>query len=331
MNNNRINFIFLRHGNACHNVVKSLVTTKRGYIDIKNDIKDAQLTHFGVDFSIWSGCIIKNILKVMGNLYEEDYDDIDDIDIIGTSPLIRSIETGYYMTKNWKKDPERIYVLPYLREIDERIFNTKGLTKYTDPAIYNVPQYAMKTIDEQKSYLSDSLKMDANNIDFSYVERFKLERESPGDINKFIRWFYENFKSKLGNKKSYNVIIITHSGVIREFFKKSVFNNFGLILPVFIKNDDELDIQKDKIVDIADLFPKDILKNIGYNAKNICGVGQSRCNVVCKEYNLNNNNKLLEKIDFEPLCYEMQKGGQEKKEDIDEFDDKENINRWMNI
>lgn len=345
----RINFIFLRHGNACHNIMKAVMSKKPQGLD--KEIKDAQLTHFGVDFSIWSGCLIKNILKIMGSLYK-NYDDIEEIDIIGTSPLIRSIETGYYITKNWTNKPKSIHVFPYLRELDERIFNIIGFTKYSDPSIYNIPQYAVKKIDEQKSYLQNVLNDDMEMIDFTYVEKFKKERESAGDINLFIKWFFDNFKEKLVDKKIYNVVIITHSGVIREFFNKLVFNNFGLILPVFIK-DGNLEIKKDMIVDIEELFPDDILKNVGYMAKNVCGLGQNRCNIVCSEYNFNNNKLLDEKI-FEPMCYEIKDSlvltkndknivkikekeminretSSMKNQNDEEDDDNKNIEEWMNI
>src|SRR5690606_14672139 len=102
--------------------------------------------------------------------------------IVGCSPLIRSMETAYYMTRKWPEQPEKIFVFPYLREIDEGSSN-----KYSTQSrkkIKSSPNYAMKSIQEQKDYLK-SINL-LNHFDFTFVEDNKKGREEPGDIPTFI-------------------------------------------------------------------------------------------------------------------------------------------------
>lgn len=221
-----VNFIFLRHGNACHNAIKTV-----GYPRIAGDTsyKDPELTYYGADMSIWMGCLIKNMLKVINNGVIPD---IEEIDIVGCSPLIRSMETAYFMTRNWNNQPDKIQIFPFLRELDERIFKIPELTKYSDKSIYNIPEYAIKTIQEQKEYLLETFgKVKSTFFDFSSVTEYPEEREEPGDIERFIIWFYKNLdKIVKSEKQDYNVLIITHAGVIRDYFGKNVFNNLGFVL-----------------------------------------------------------------------------------------------------
>lgn len=330
----KINFIFLRHGIACHNINK-IIDSNKSSPEIQNEQSDAQLTHVGVDFSIWIGCLLKNILKISEALHSE-YDNIEDIHLIGSSPLLRSIETAYYIKQKWKNKPIKQYVFPYLRELDERIFYNSNLTKYSEPEIYNSPAYTMKSIVEQKMFLTKT-NIDINAIDFSYVESNKIGKEEPGDITKFIDWFYENFKNEIKQKNAntYNVIIITHSGVIRDYFKKPVQNNFGFMMQVKVDpNNDNKVINKKSIVEILELFPDEILNNIEFGSQHICGIGQTRCNKTCEIYN-SENNEPLEQIQIKPPCMEISQegavkiisGGQPENGNTDQI----NINKWMSL
>lgn len=300
MSDKRINFIFLRHGNACHNVLKNIMISNKNLI--KDELKDAVLTHYGVDTSIWIGCLIKNILKILNQL-DSNYQDIESFDYIGASPLLRSMETAYFMSNKWEQRPEEIFIFPYLRELDERIFSLKTITKYSDPFIYNnVPQYSMKTINEQKEYLKNNFP--DMNFNFSFVEKDTTARERPGDVELFINWFYDEFKNKL-NKNIYNILIITHAGVIKEYFNETVYNNFGFILPVTIDKKENINLQKHLSLDIEECFTQDILEYLSYKTENICGNDQTRCIKLCSDYN-NKTNKPLKKIKL-TKCKELDK------------------------
>ena len=338
MNDNKtiVNFIFLRHGNACHNVINKI-----GYKRVPGDInyKDPQLTHYGVDMSIWMGCLIKNMLKIISTTDiegAEDIEDIEEIDIIGSSPLIRAIETAYFTTRNWNKPPNKIHIFPFLRELDENIFKFPELTKYSNKAIYNIPEYAIKTIPEQKEYLLQTFgKVRSSFFDFSSVIEFPEEREEPGDIERFIIWFYKNLNKIIkrdndnysdnenysdnyttNNKQVYNVLIITHAGVIRDYFDKLVSNNMGFVLNTsciwnnipFSPIEEEPQIIINSSFDIEELFidfeeKYKISQFFKYQPEHICGTDGTRCSKLCEIYN-SKENKRLTRMTFNPSCVE---------------------------
>jgi broad specificity phosphatase PhoE len=246
-NNINVNFIFVRHGYALHNAFSSL--RNKGLIKTKFKTQDPHLTQLGVDASIYNGCVLGNVLK-------RDLS-FNSIDIVGCSPLVRSMETAYFMTSKWNSPPKKIEVFPYLRELDESTVSEKNVEFHKDPyyqlypqfksknslksknIINSEPAYAMKSISQQKSYI-ESIGL-INTFDFSYVEQFNKERVMPGDIPSFISWFFNNYlkvnKSNSIKNKPLNVLIVTHAGVLRDYFGEGVYNNAGVLLNVsYTKN-----------------------------------------------------------------------------------------------
>jgi hypothetical protein len=227
-----INFAFLRHGHGCHNALSPLYESgqiqRKDYKKLRSMTSDPELTQMGVDASIHNGCIISKILK---NLHKDipEYD-MNPVNIIGSSPLIRCMETAFYMTRKWKNPPNKIYVFPYLREIDERsedIYSFKSrITMDTTPG------YAMKTIEEQKQYLASQGIL--QYFDFTFVENNLSARQEPGNISKFILWFSNNFL-KNASKPKLNVFITTHAGVLKHFANEGFFNNSGIVVNTLLK------------------------------------------------------------------------------------------------
>jgi len=152
-----INFVFLRHGYGCHNALPSLyrnnVITKATYhneaSNSQND--DPELTPIGVQASLHNGCVISNVLKDLKYLTKNPLLDTSEMHVVGCSPLIRCMETAYFMTRNWKTPPQKIYVFPYLREINES--SDDKYSKSSLKIMETTPAYAMKTILDQKMYL----------------------------------------------------------------------------------------------------------------------------------------------------------------------------------
>lgn len=240
-----VNFIFLRHGFACHNAATLL---RKSGIEISRQT-DPELTDIGVDATIHNGCIISNTLRREG---------IDKIHLVGSSGLIRSMETAHYITSKWKSPPQKIYVFPYLRELDESTLSYKTAeqnriaqayrTNYLKPkysansrqTIDSIPSYAMKSIPEQKAYLQTTEFGD--KIDFKYVQTGL--RGEPGDIYSFIDWVHRNSIQRLAKqgKDSINILVITHAGVLVDFFlteKKREHdfpNNSGFIVKTTFTN-----------------------------------------------------------------------------------------------
>lgn len=210
MDDFKLNFTFIRHGVGCHNILNSLIKIgKKNESDIY--FKDSILSDIGVEES-----------------YKNAKNFIYDYDLIYCSGLLRSMETAYFMSKaiNYNK---KIYVLPYLREIDENSNNI--YSKESIEKINTVPNYSMKSLQYQKKYLQDLGIL--GMFDFKYIE--ENDRKSPGNIKNFISWVFTHtpgFKSY--NK---NILVITHAGVLRYYSDMGFKNNNGFNLIVkFYKN-----------------------------------------------------------------------------------------------
>lgn len=239
-----INFAFIRHGYGCHNAMSNLVkgkvvTTEQardllGYTETKSKTKpnltpmvDPVLTPMGVDASINNGCVVSKVIRSLTKVTGKDRLQMDPINIVGSSPLIRCMETAYYMTRKWDNPPDKIYVFPLLREIDE------GSTdKYSPKSIHTmntVTSYAMRPLSEQKAYLKKIGIL--QYFDFTFVEKFPDQRLEPGDVKQFLIWFGKYFMPyiKVSDKKL-NVFVTTHAGVLRDFSHEGFVNNSGFVI-----------------------------------------------------------------------------------------------------
>jgi len=235
-----INYIFLRHGHGCHNAIRPLkkrniISNDTAYKLVYEEdpnLKDPELTEIGVDASIYNGCVVSKYIRALKNFPIEKRFDISTIHVVGCSPLIRCMETSYYMTRKWKNPPEKIYVFPFLREIDES--STNKYSKESLETIDREPSYAMKTIQEQKEYLLSEGILDF--FDFSFVERYQNDRQQPGDIQNFVTFFVQKFVSKIKPMRQLNVYITTHAGVLKDFAKEGFHNNTGFVLNTSVQN-----------------------------------------------------------------------------------------------
>lgn len=221
-----VNFAFVRHGYGCHNAARPLY--QNGVLSVDNfdvlRIADPELTPLGVDASSNNGCVISKILRKLPLLTNDQRMEMSPIHIVGCSPLIRSMETAYYMTRNWRNPPSKIYVLPLLREIDEGSAD-KYSTK-SRKTIDKVPSYAMKSIEEQKQYLQSIGLL--KYFDFTFVEHDEKLRKEPGDIQEFIKWFV--LTSPFKKASNINCFIVTHAGVLRDFSHQGFANNSGFVV-----------------------------------------------------------------------------------------------------
>ena len=245
----KVNFIFVRHGYGCHNAASGLY--KKNMITYEQtQIVDPELTDVGVDATIYNGCIIANRLREMG---------IQKIHMVGTSPLIRSMETAHFLTTKWKTPPEKIYVFPYLRELDESTLHTpddhiniqtiisnqvqqknktyhlkKKFSRQSRNVLNQYGAYAMKPIAEQQQYLRNVGLLDKISFRYNGGEL----REEPGDIDSFIDWFQRNSMTSLidNTNDTVNILVVTHAGVLLDFYltakgeEHSFFNNSGVVV-----------------------------------------------------------------------------------------------------
>lgn len=263
----KVNFVFLRHGYGCHQAADTF-----GF-SIEDD---PGLSKLGVDTTIVNG------RSYMKNLKERNL--IQKFDAILSSPMIRCIETAYFIKYLWKDSPKDIFVAPYLREIrNGYTYNSTQLDRY----------YPLKSIEEQKEYLK-TIKIN-DSIKYYFVEKFQQERKEPGDIIMFSLWFAKHFKPFLPNKKEYNILVITHSGVLNHFYKGNYFINSGILKTFYIKQEKIIENTDDKQIFINESFLKKgdmiykendrIFRNIDY----ICP--SERCPNVCTV--LSKNSKSL--------------------------------------
>lgn len=224
-----LNWVFVRHGFGCHNALSSLIQNQvisaADGEKLSTELVDPELTPLGVEASLNNGCVVASLVKKIASIISDPAVQMDSIDIVGCSPLIRSMETAFYMTRNWKTPPKTIYVFPHLREVDEGSSNKNSFNSLR--RIDTIPSYAMKSINEQKKFLQDNGIL--QYFDFSFVEIFAKERKLPGDIPTFMTWFIKNVATKSGKDKL-NTFIVTHAGVLKDFSGTGYHNNSGLFI-----------------------------------------------------------------------------------------------------
>lgn len=258
----KVNFICVRHGQGCHNVANNFLRSNT--IQQKPFAVDPELTQVGVDASIENGCHVSKVLRKQFN--------IDTINIVGCSPLIRCMETAYFMTRKWANPPSKIFVFPHLREIDEN-YETNKYSIASYERMERIPSYAMKTLQEQKTYLQS--KGILKYFDFTFVERFPKERKLPGDLASFMAWFSKDFIPFLKYRRDLNVFLTTHHGVLRDATGESFVNNNGVVVETY----DSTNIAK--ISSLTSYLPKHFFSNYKGVSKKDFYCPSSRCKQLC--------------------------------------------------
>lgn len=256
-----VNWVFVRHGFGCHNALSSLVENElispSDGQKLSKELVDPELTPLGIDASLNNGCVVASMIKKLASIINDPDVQMDSVDIVGCSPLIRSMETAFYMTRNWKTPPKTIYVFPHLREIDEGSSNKYSFTSLQ--RMETIPSYAMKSISEQKQFLQKHGIL--QYFDFSFVEIFAKERKLPGDIKTFMTWFLKNVASKSGQNKL-NTFIVTHAGVLKDFSGTGYHNNSGLFVNSHVDGKNVIN----KIGSLHTLLPDSFFKDY-YNTE----------------------------------------------------------------
>ena len=133
-----VNFVFLRHGESCQQVI---------FKHIKDKVKRNELFVTYTDPPISDNAVIDSI--EIGEKYSNLFSNgkfgktINSFDIIGCSPMLRAIETAHFMSLPYK--PANIYVYPFLRECSR-------CDETDTPKILN-NLWPMRSINDQKNYL----------------------------------------------------------------------------------------------------------------------------------------------------------------------------------
>lgn len=212
----RVNFVFVRHGHGCHNAANAMRGAQRNAIVVK---PDPVLTLVGIGATKHNGAILRDVLRQHG---------INDIHMVGSSPLLRCMETSILLSSVfWGQDKGSVFVFPHLREIDER--SSDKFSRESRMVIDSKESYAMLPVVKQKRYLCQQGVRD--RVDFSFVEHPDSPRSEPGDIPRFIQWFYKHVLPVLDFRKpTLNVVVTTHAGVLRDFRGEAFPNNAGILV-----------------------------------------------------------------------------------------------------
>ena len=257
-----VNYVFIRHSNSNGNALNSMITSgvispQEGNYLIDNVLIDPELSQTGKQASIINGNVITKTLKE---------NDINFINVIGCSCLLRSMITSYYISRKWEKPPEKIFVFPHLREIDENSNN-----KWSDKSKIEIDKngaYCMKTLIKQKQTLQ---KMGIlHHFNFTFIESSENLRHSMGDVDNFINWTNQNLLNNIFNKSTvpsfYNFFVITHAGVLSDYTKTSFSNNTGFILK-YIYSTHFKHLTRTKFINLRNILEKDFLFIKEYNDK----------------------------------------------------------------
>lgn len=273
----KLNFIFIRHGQGCHNVISPLVQSKLiRYNDAINFSKpkgkfpiiDPELTMIGLLSTIQNAKFLKNMLASKHKISE--------IHLVISSPLIRAMETAYYTKREFEKDAGKddhllIYVAPYLREVDESSDDPKS--KSSRKVIDTIPAYAMIPLNNQMNYLKEEGIL--THYNFDYLD--STLRSEPGSISDFLNWLENSkllpTKLEISKMPQVNVLVVTHAGVMHNHTGESFPNNGGFIKTITGEND--------PIITILDNEKFRPVMKIG--EKSLCPSKEetSRCNSIC--------------------------------------------------
>lgn len=279
----KVNYYFVRHGFGCHNAIRPIldyhVSDRNHRTIISSDpaFIDPLLTPLGVNASIQNGCAIGKLIKTLARTTKKPDFEMSQMNVVGCSPLLRSMETAYYMTRKWRNPPNKIYVFPHLREIDER--STNKYSPESKKAMNTEPSYMMKSIEDQKLYLQREGIL--QYFDFRFVESNPTLRDAPGDVLDFVSWFSEHFAPSV-NESNLNVFVITHAGVLRDYAKEGFINNSGFALSTTLDMQ-AMKIHAKKHVSFNPLLPSTFFKN--YTGKDVLRkeyhCPSNRCGQIC--------------------------------------------------
>lgn len=247
-----LNFYFIRHGLSCYNAIKNQNVYEKWDGD-KERASDPHLTNIGVYNSILTGKWLKQ--KIGDNRF----------DIVFSSPLIRAMETAQLTSLRKNK----VRVVPYLREIDEHSSN-KNSKKSIKKMLSNPAYKKLKLKIQKKRLNKHKLLYYKNRKMYKFYDTKKYNKV--GDINNFLNYFYKYFYKTLPNKEYINILIVSHAGVLKDYYKKSFNNNDGF----YIRMNTEKQILKKKSLN------NPYLSKI-YNLNDVCGNDRCELNLnVCK-------------------------------------------------
>jgi broad specificity phosphatase PhoE len=248
------NIYYIRHAHACNNVSKHFKEYSGKDIDqIKEYIPDAILTNKGV---IQSRTMNKKINIIP--------------DVIITSELIRTIETGLEI---FKDKIDKIHVVPFISEKRQKFAFGEDIDNQAWDS------------DVLEKYINDKYNDDYPKVDFSILKHFKpyshnLKTE-PDEIKLYID-LIPHIVDKLRLPNNANIFLISHANFINSHFIKR-HDNMTKVDNAEMKSE-RVTYFKDKIVfDRLQMYHK-----IFYDNNNIDKIDEKD---ICRCYKTDNGHK----------------------------------------
>jgi len=200
--NQIVNITYVRHGFSCSNLASSL----RDFQDLKIDhIEDPALTLHGIQKTLKVSSEIKANLKA-----RDLYPDVESGDIIGSSQLLRAIETSLLLFKDEIIDQKwQTNVVPFIIESGNHISNRVVDKDMQLTIMRNTP--AFKDFD---------LKSNQPDVIWRTDQTTKL-----GDVvvesnyDKFLDWVASNIILRDGLK----IVLVSHGNFIGEHVLKTSY------------------------------------------------------------------------------------------------------------
>ena len=182
--NNKFDFIFVRHGISCANVISN---------EIKKSIKyfDPELTKIGIERTIELHDILLDKIKYFWK--DEPYS-------IGSSYLIRAQETAFHMIA--KQTGKAINILPYIAE------------KSLGPANLALPKDEQDEILKRNSGIIEALKRGQDG-------RHDQTIFTKSNYEMFLNWANNNLKFfEKGSDNIYRAVIFSHGVLLETAFDR---------------------------------------------------------------------------------------------------------------
>lgn len=232
----RVRVFFIRHGQSCANLAKLFNVAPTHVL-----YRDPELTLNGINNSIKNGFKFREWLKKSGI----------ELHYIGSSPLIRSMETAYYMFKDKNE--------PFFQENDPN-FESKLIVCPFITELNLTPDNVPLSFDEQKNVLKLTMKNSYDNLTNNITnEAYRVEQRVRSSMSDFLEWLekkvpelFKNYGRKqsegfiagdyenklLPSDGTLNIAIVCHSGFINKYINNGTFSPYTQMYnnSVFVKN-----------------------------------------------------------------------------------------------
>ena len=236
---NTVNFYFIRHGQSEHNVRNSMTT----YMSEK----DPLLSELGILTGLKKGKEAKHDKKI-------------NPDLILSSPLLRSIQTAYYMFiyDNIDIENKKIHIVPYVCEIDPTLPNKIMETNH--PEAIEQQDIILENHFEKKRITKDK-RPEIIRDTKAYTPQNYNKKNS---FSKFINWFFNESNFRMNIYNGLNVVVVTHSNLMKREFglQEKPKNNAIIHIPISYENGKVMEITQKYLKNMEKKF---VLKGMDEN------------------------------------------------------------------